>query len=335
MIRNILLIIICSGLFFTANAQPGIGIPAIKNYTYSDYNASAEIFGVCQDKNGILYFANNDGLLTFDGSYWKIYPLPNKAAIKSLAIDPSGRIYVGGQDEVGYFFPDKEGILKFHSIKQMLPVQARQFADIWNVVLFNNEVFFRTIECLFEYNGNKIRTFDAYGGWRLLTQAGNQLYAEDKDKGLMIFNRGQWLPCCGKMQTAELHITALSDYRSDTLLVATSNKGLFCLTGSSLQRKTTAADAVLRNDIINCCKKIGKNEYAISTTANGVLIIDGSGKLLRQFSNNEGLQNNDVHAILSDADNNLWLGLENGVGFVDYNTAITHIYPSRKQPVKG
>src|SRR6185312_10680628 len=118
MIKKILLVIICGALFFAANAQPGIGASTIRNYTHTDYNASAEIFGASQDKNGILYFANNDGLLTFDGGYWKIYPLPNKAAVKSLAIDPSGRIYVGGQDEIGYFFPNKEGILKFHSIKQ-------------------------------------------------------------------------------------------------------------------------------------------------------------------------------------------------------------------------
>jgi len=97
--KSILLIIICGALFSITHAQPGIGIPAIKNYTHTDYNASAEIFGASQDRNGILYFANNDGLLTFDGSYWKIYPLPNKAAVKSLAIDPSGRIYAGGQDE--------------------------------------------------------------------------------------------------------------------------------------------------------------------------------------------------------------------------------------------
>src|ERR1700712_1696163 len=227
MIKNILLLIICSVLFFTAIAQPGIGIPAIRNYIYTDYNASIEIWDANQDKNGILYFANNYGLLTFDGSYWKIYPLPNKAAVKSLAIDPSGRIYAGGQDEIGYFFPDKEGGFKFHSIKQLMPVKARQFADIWNVVLFNNEVFFRTIECIFEYRGNEIRTFDAGGGWRLLTRTDHQLYAEDKDEGLMIFKNGQWQRCCGKTQTAGLHITGIMDYRDDTLLVATFKNGLF------------------------------------------------------------------------------------------------------------
>jgi DNA-binding CsgD family transcriptional regulator len=333
--KSILLIIICSALLSAANAQPSIGVPTIKNYTHADYNASTEIWDVNQDKNGILYFANNDGLLTFDGSYWKIYPLPNKAAVKSLAIDPSGRIFVGGQDEIGYFFPDKDGILKFHSLKQLMPIQARQFADIWNIVIFNNEVFFRTIECIFELRKNEIKTFDAFGGWRLLTSTASQLYAEDKDEGLMVFKGDQWQPCCGKLQTAGLRVTGVMDYKNDTLLVTTFKKGLFYLHGSTLIKKQTAFDAILYNDMASCTKKIGEGKYAIGTTSNGLLIVDRKGKLIEQFSNNDGLQNNNVRGILLDKDKNLWLGLENGVGFINYNTSIKHIYPSKDNQVKG
>ena len=78
--------------------QSMIGLPAIRNYKNTDYHGAIEIWDIQQDKNGILYFANNDGLLTYDGQYWRNYTLPNKAEIKSLAIDPNGRFYVGGQD---------------------------------------------------------------------------------------------------------------------------------------------------------------------------------------------------------------------------------------------
>ncbi len=215
-----------------------------------------------------------------------------------------------------------------------MPVKARQFADIWNVVVFNNEVFFRTIECIFEYDGNKINTYDTYGGWRLLTQADHRLYAEDKDKGLMAFKNGQWQSCC-KTPTAGLHVTGVVDYRNDTLLVSTFKNGLYYLNGPTLTKKTTTIDVILDNDIVNCFKKINNNEYAVGTMANGMLIINGEGKQLGQFSNADGLLSNNVHAILSDADRNLWLGLENGVGFINYNTAITHAYPSRNNQLKG
>src|SRR5450755_2403845 len=133
--KNILLIILYLFLTREAAGQTTIGLPAIRNYKNTDYHAAMEIWGIGQDKNKILYFANNDGLLTFDGTYWKNYPLPNKAAIKSLAVDDSGRIYAGGQDEVGYFFPDRNGLLVYHSLRELLPPVARQFADIWDIVI--------------------------------------------------------------------------------------------------------------------------------------------------------------------------------------------------------
>ncbi len=150
----------------------------------------------------------------------------------------------------------------------------------------------------------------------------------------MIFKNGQWTRCCGKTQTAGLHVTGIMDYRNDTLLVTTFKNGLFFLNGPALTKKTTAIEALLQNDIVNCSKKIGNDEYAIGTMANGLLIINGNGKLLGQFSTADGLQNNNVHTILPDADKNLWLGLENGVGFINYNTSITHIYPSRDNQLK-
>ena len=327
--KGILLIIISQAFISFVNAQFSIGIPNIKNYTYADYNAGAGIWDINKDKNGILYFANNDGLLTFDGSYWKVYPLPNKGSIKSLATDSSGRIFVGGQDEIGYFFPDGNGILRYHSLKQLMPQKARQFADIWNIVLFNNEVFFRTIECIFELKKNEIRTFDAYGGWRLLTKAGDQLFAEDKDEGLMVFKDGHWQRYYGKQFSSELHVTGILNYDKDTLLVSTFNKGLFLFHGTTLIKKTTSIDDTLHNDMVNCIKRTGEDQYAIGTSANGLLIINSAGKLLSQFSNNDGLHNNNIHSVLLSGDKNLWLGLEDGLGFINYNTSIKHIHPCK------
>jgi ligand-binding sensor domain-containing protein/DNA-binding CsgD family transcriptional regulator len=333
--KKFLLFVVCNVMVGAIQAQTTIGIPAIKNYSHADFNASAEIYDAKQDKNGILYFANNDGLLTYDGSYWKTYPLPNKAAIKALAIDPSGRIYAGGQDEIGYFFPDANGVLRFHSIKQLMPQKARQFAEIWGIELYKNEVFFRTIECVFEYNQTEIKTFDAPGGWRLLGNAGKQLFAEDKDEGLMRFMASQWQACNTQLPTSSLHITGVMDYQGDTVLISTLKKGLFLLTGNRLIKKPTAIDAFLSNDLLSCARKIDNNRYAIGTKAQGLFIIDRDGKLVERFSNTDGLQSNNILSLLLDRDKNLWLGLENGLDFINYSSSIKHIYASKQNQIKS
>lgn len=332
--KCILFIIVLRAFICTSFAQTTLGIPAIRNYTHNDYNAGSEIWDIKQDKNGILYFANDEGLLTFDGSYWKTYPLPNKSAIKSVAIDPTGRIYVGGQDEVGYFFPNEAGILKFHSLKHLLPLKARQFADIWDIVIHKDEVFFRTIECIFELKNNTMRTFDAPGGWILLSQAGGKLFAHDKAIGLVVFKDSRWQACV-QQPTANLSITGITEFNKDSLLVTTRKNGLFIMTGTSLIRKATATDGILLTDLINFVQKVGTDRYAIGTSAKGLIIIDGKGKLIERFSNNQGLQNNNVHGVLLDNNSNLWLGLENGLDFINYNTSVKNIYPNRENLVKS
>ena len=77
-------------------AQNTIGIPNIVNYSKQLYTAGSQNWNIAQDSNGIMYFANNDGLLSFDGTFWRKYELPNRTIVRSVAIDNENRIYVGG-----------------------------------------------------------------------------------------------------------------------------------------------------------------------------------------------------------------------------------------------
>jgi len=313
----------------TVSAQTTIGLPAIRNYKSNDYNAATQIYDVKQDKAGILYFANDDGLLTFDGNYWKVYPMPNHTSIKAIAIDASGKIYAGGQDEVGYFYPNEHGVLKFHSIKQLLPEQAKQFADIWDIVIDGDQIFFRTIEAIFQYKNNHITVFDAPDGWKYLTKANQSVFAFDKEAGLSEFKNNHWETLLTKPILAGIRITGICNYSNDTLLVTSQKEGLYLLHEKNLTKKATQIDAIIANDLVNCIQKIDSNKYAIGTAANGVLIINAKGQLIQRLSNLEGLQNSNVSRILADNDKNLWLGLENGISFINSNTSIKSISPVR------
>ena len=51
-------------------------LPLIINYSPSDYGALTQNWGVTEDKDGRIYFANNNGVLIYDGSNWKLINLP-------------------------------------------------------------------------------------------------------------------------------------------------------------------------------------------------------------------------------------------------------------------
>ncbi|MBI3883136.1 MAG: hypothetical protein HY305_02700 [Sphingobacteriales bacterium] len=82
---------------FHVFAQNTIGLPDVFNHSEETYNAGLHNWDIKQDRNGIIYVANDEGLLSFDGKRWSKFPLPNKTIVRSVEIGTDNRIYVGGQ----------------------------------------------------------------------------------------------------------------------------------------------------------------------------------------------------------------------------------------------
>ena len=138
--RKLLFIVLLPIAVFGQNT---IGLPDVINYSKQSYSGGLQNWDIKQDKNGIIYFANNEGLLSYDGNYWNLYPLPNKTIVRSVEIGLDNRIYVGGQDEFGYFFPEKNGQLKYHSLLNIIAAKDKNFGDVWDIVSFKKDIFFR------------------------------------------------------------------------------------------------------------------------------------------------------------------------------------------------
>lgn len=187
----ILLFMLCS--IYGSMAQNAIGIPTIVNYSRQVYGAGNQNSNIVQDQAGVLYFANNSGVLSFDGTYWRLYPLPNRTVVRSLAIGKDNRIYVGGQEEFGYFSPSANGELVFTSLKPLLSAQDYDFADVWNVMVFGDRVFFRANRRLFEYDLQTVKVHKNVN-WIFLGNAGKELLAYEYDMGMITYRDGKWQP---------------------------------------------------------------------------------------------------------------------------------------------
>ena len=67
-----LLIILLSTILYPLAVSAYTGIPPVINYTRDSYNGDAHNWNASIDNNGIVYVANTDGLLSFDGSKWHL-----------------------------------------------------------------------------------------------------------------------------------------------------------------------------------------------------------------------------------------------------------------------
>ena len=74
----------------------------ITNFTPSAYGASDQNWSVTQDSLGRVFVANLNGVMMYDGKYWKIIALDGDREATSLAKADNGTIYVGASGEFGF-----------------------------------------------------------------------------------------------------------------------------------------------------------------------------------------------------------------------------------------
>ncbi|SKA41504.1 Y_Y_Y domain-containing protein [Chitinophaga eiseniae] len=324
--KILLNILLFMGLLSTGGhavyAQNGTGIPAVINYTKFDYHSGSQNWDIGQDKQKVMYFANNEGLLSFDGSHWKLYPLPNNTVIWCLAINDDGKIYVGGQDEIGYFSPGLNGILTYTSLKNKIPQSHQRFADVWHIAFLGNKVFFQAHDRIFEYNGQSVRVHLPGSQWTFMARAGDRIYAADRNAGMLQLNDSQWTPVNEGKKLAGVLIAGMFQMRKDSIFIITRTNGTFLLQNGtiSLQQNNPQHDLY-----INSATKINDDEFVMASSAGGCLVVNITKKWCEHFSDEQGLQHNNALSVFMDADKNLWTGLNSGISYINYNSGIRYL----------
>ena len=315
--------------------QNTIGLPQIINYSKQDYHGAVQTWDIKQDSKGVMYFANNDGLISYDGSYWKLYDIPNKTILRSLAIDKNDRIYSGAQNEFGYFDADKTGTLHYTSLINLIPKTQNQFADIWDIEIFGESVFFRASDRIFELKNNSIKVYPATSEWRFMKLVGSRLFAQDKFTGLTEFKDNGWFPVGNQKFFTEILISGMIDEGQNNYLVTTLKDGLFEMHNDSVFKKNTSIDAELKINQVYASDRINNKEFVAGSTSEGCIVMDFNGNVVQKISHAEGLQNNNVLCVYLDRNKNLWAGLNNGISFIAYNSAIKYIRPNNANELSG
>ncbi|MCW3088964.1 MAG: transcriptional regulator [Ferruginibacter sp.] len=316
-------------------SQNTIGLPQIINYNNSDFHGGTQTWDIKQDKNGIMYFANNEGLISFNGSHWSVYPLPNKTVVRSLFIDKDNKIYVGAQDEFGYYTPDASGNLHYISLKNLIPKPLNQFADIWDIESYGESIFFRATDRIFELRNNSIQVFPSGSEWRFIKQVGSKLIAQDKTQGLLQYKNNGWYPLGSKAPFDNLLVSGIIELGSDHYLISTLKNGLFDLKNGIVSKNTTDADQELVSSQSYTLAAMNKTEFVVGTTSEGCLIMNFKGEIVQKIAHAEGLQNNNVLCLFLDDNKNLWAGLNNGISYIAYNSAIKYIRPNKTNDLSG
>lgn len=311
-----------------ANAASNLGQLHVRNYSRKTYGGGTQNWDISQDSSGRLYFANNDGLLTYDGTYWELYPLPKRTVVRSVWAAPDGRIFIGGQGELGYFQADQKGQLSYHSLCALIPEQYGNFEDVWDIVPFGDKVYFRTNKLLFCLFNDSMEALVSNQPLQYLGKANNQLFLQKGDGSLSQFRESDFVPLVSPFEKEKMLITAILPWKADTLLFCTLKNGIYASSRDQVFPWKSTYDASFKTSRIYTACTLGEGHLAIGTTLSGLFILDSLRRIEHHLFKENGLQNNTVLTLSADHQGNLWSGLDNGISWIHIQSAFSRISPN-------
>ncbi|CAM3643567.1 triple tyrosine motif-containing protein [Mucilaginibacter galii] len=302
-----------------ASEIKSLGVPYIQNYPKSTYGSGNQNWSVTQDKNGIMYYGNAEGLLVYDGRYWQQYTMPHRQIVRSVAADNNGRIYTGSFGEFGYW-AYQNNKLKFTSLTSLIPAKYALTDEIWKIYIDGNRVIFQSFSTIYIYQNGKITAVRSGSSYLFLHKCGKRFFAEVLNTGLyeLIGEKLVALPGSDKIHG----ILSILPYKDNELLIGTMKDGLYTYNGSTFTPFNTPANAFLKTYQLNNGVRVLNKYYAYGTILNGLVIIDEEGKVIQQINKTSGLQNNTVLSLYADNNENLWAGLDNGIDRIELNSPL-------------
>jgi len=318
--KHYILLIIGCLLSSYAGAQFRIA-PKVANFKPEDYGHHNQNWGFSQSEQGLIYVANGDGILEFDGLQWNLIPTPLSATTLCLSEAVSGKIYVGAIGDLGYINCSSDGASTFTSLLHLLPDTLQDHLDnVWNVYAIEDKVFFRTAKELFVYNGKTMDCLLAQNDFHRSFKVNNELWIQDTDEGIFRYTANGLEFIEGLDSIIEKPIYGIIA-NADELTILT-NTGLYKKTATGLSPFARRNDIILKDAGVFACSPLKNGQFAVGTFNEGVLLFNKNGLLVQKLARREGLLSEDINALFFDRQHQLWCGMNNGISQVYYNSPV-------------
>jgi signal transduction histidine kinase/DNA-binding NarL/FixJ family response regulator len=303
-----------------------LGRPLVRVYPRQEHKAHAQFHAPFQSPEGLMYFGNQLAVMEYDGRTWRVLKLPLPYT-RALAAGPGGDLYVGDEEQLGVLARPDSGEPRYTSLLDRVPAAAKPFGFVRDIRLWQGDLFFATDRSLLRYR-ERDRSFRV---WPLVGEARNRLFAAGhrlllhrQGDALYEFN-GEALTRLGTApelsRPGSSFILPAADNR---LLLGLADQGLFSLApDGTLAPWRTEADSILRRTSVLTAIRLHDGALAIGTVAEGVIILEAGGRLLRHLTRETGLPHATAFALCEDREGGLWVGTNNAPARVLWRSAAT------------
>ena len=297
-------------------AFAGWNVP-VTNYAVADYAAGTQNWQLVTTANGWLYAANNYGLLEYDGAQWRVYGMYYGNLPRSIAEFDERAIFIGATNDIGVFTPTSDGGMRYTSlIGDIDPT----FGEVWDIEVVGRQVYFFARHKIIvgalpdSIALTDVRTVQTDSRIFCAEEVGGAIYV-GTDDGLYLLSGTRMNRIHGSDILRGYEVRCIQALDDSRLLIATDLGGLFLYDGSQITPFRTDADAFIRKNQLYTFA-VCKQTIALGTVLQGIVVMNTDGHDCRYISRKDGLQNNTILSMTFDRSGNLWVGLDQGIDYV-------------------
>lgn len=286
--------------------------PYFQNYDLSQYNAGNQNWGISKADDGRIYVANSKGLLEFNGSRWALSTLPNKTTLRSVHA-VGKRIYIGSYEEFGFWERNTFGQLRYTSLSDNLKPKEILNEEFWQIISMGDHIVFRSFLNIYIYKNGEIKKINPPSTVLSCSVIDGTLYVSTLTNGIFKLNDDhELISFIDHQDLIDAKIISISK-KNNNFLITTSLRGIFNYRNGVLHPFKSEINPILKEQQLNVFYGMTNGNMVFGTIKNGVYITDSEGEILFHIHKENGLINNTVLSQFVDADDQLWLGLDNGL----------------------
>lgn len=295
-------------------------VPPIQSYSPADYSAASQNWDIALDDRGVIYTANNQGLLVFDGLSWELFPLDSQSIIRSV-YPYKDRIYTGSYQEFGYWEVMPNGCMNYNSLTHLMSEFNMQSDEFWEIISYKNAIYFRSFGGVFKYQNDEITKVKEIVS-TALGKFQNRLILAPRMNGLSyISENGETVKMEGDLSLIQNKNIIDIEANGDTLYVG-GKETLYVYHDNKIEKFwNEEINELLSMAELNHIISVTKDEIVLGTIKNGIIQYNIKNDSFQVFDRTSGLQNNTILG-MAYSKGNLWLALDKGVDMIDLNAPI-------------
>ncbi|WP_166961535.1 triple tyrosine motif-containing protein [Yeosuana marina] len=297
-------------------------LPPIKVFKPEDYNADNQNWQISQSDSKFIYVANNRGLLEFDGSEWHLYESLNKSIIRSVKVI-GDKVYTGCYMDFGYWSKNSFGKLEYVSLLPKLEQDIEEDDQIWNILDFNEWVVFQSSHNIYFYNTLN-QTFKIIKTDKIIYNIfniENTIFYSVRNEGIYKIKEGKPELVTEGYAIKNDKIISIFSINNEVIFL-TQKSGFYKINNDKAIKWNIAASNIFEQFNVYCALRLKNGQFIIGTISNGIINLNSDGSFNYQINQKNGLSNNTALSLLEDTDNNLWVGLDNGINCINITSPV-------------